>query len=100
MTMNKIRHMGQLRTRKKQLQHQQEELEDMIRNDWKELKEKLRYKTIVKGALGNWMDKKTNDNINNGNIFSSTLAYGATLLAKKFSVKAGEKFGKFFKKKN
>jgi hypothetical protein len=98
--MNPIKHMSQLRAEKKQLQQQEKDLERKIRNDWQELKEKLRPQAMAKDALGKWMDNKTAANTNSGSILGSTLSYGASLLAKKFSVKAGEKLQTFFKKKN
>jgi predicted nucleic acid-binding Zn-ribbon protein len=98
--MNKIKHMGQLGAEKKRLQQQENQLERKISNSWKELKDKLRPQTMAKEALGKWMDNKTEANANDGSIFSSILSYGASLLAKKFSTKAEQKFQTFFRKKD
>ena len=45
------------------------------------------------------MDNKAEANLSGDNVFKSTLNYGITLLAKKFTDKAGEKLDRLFKKK-
>ena len=98
--MRKIKYMKQLKQEKKKLENRQEELERKIRGDWQELKIKLRPQSLAKEAAVKWMDKQTEVNNSSDNILTSTLSYGASLLAKKFSVKAGEKLEALFKKKN
>lgn len=95
--MKKIKDMGQLKSRKKHLRERQGELEKTIKKDWQELKEKLRPRAIAKEAFGEWIDKKEQSTRNGENILSSTLSYGASLLAKKIAAKAGDKWDAWFK---
>lgn len=97
--MKKIKYVKQLKKEKKRLESRQEELERKIRGDWHELKTNLRPKNMAKEAFGKLLDKQA-EPAPGDNILASTLSFGASLLAKKFSVKAGEKLEAFFKKKN
>ncbi len=88
----------QLRAEKKRLRVRQAELEKKIRRQWNDLKESLRPVNIAKETFQQVIQKKTEKNMEDENIFKSTLKYGISLLTKKFTDKAGEKFEWIFKK--
>jgi hypothetical protein len=96
--MNTIKSIQQLQTEKKRIKQHQQNLEDKIRSNWYQLKESLKPANVAKDALSKVMQNNTAENINGESVFKSTFTYGASLLAKKFADKAGEKFNKFFKK--
>jgi hypothetical protein len=96
--MKKIKNMKHLKAEKKKLKRRQEELEARFGNDWHELKETLHPKRVAGDVLQSWMNKKTNDFATRKNILQSTLSYGASLLAKRFAEKAGEKIDSLFKR--
>lgn len=95
--MKTIRHIKQLKAEKKSLEQQQQLLEQKIKRDWSELKEKFRPKKMAAEALNKWVDKKAETSFSNENILSSTLSYGAVLLAKKMAAKAEKKWNTWFK---
>lgn len=97
--MRKIKSISQLKQEKKRIKQQQTELENKIRGNWIELKESLNPANIAKEAYSKVMDNKAEANLSGDNVFKSTLNYGITLLAKKFTDKAGEKLDRLFKKK-
>lgn len=97
--MKKIKSIEQLKAEKKRIMLREEELEAKIRGDWTALKEAIKPASVAKEAYSKFLDKKAETNYNGEeNIFKSTLNYGISLLAKKFSEKAGEKLDKLFKK--
>jgi hypothetical protein len=96
MMMRKIKNIKQLKAEKKRIKQQQEELENKIRNNWKDLKECLRPANLAKDAISSIFKSKTEKNQDDENIFKSSFAYGVNLLAKKFADKAREKLGKIF----
>jgi len=98
--MKKIKSIKQLKAEKKRLRLRQTELEDKIQNDWAELKETIKPVSVMKEAYNKFMDKEAEANLNGEvNIFKSTLNYGISLMAKKFTEKAGEQLDKLFKKR-
>jgi hypothetical protein len=97
--MKKIKSIKHLQAEKKRIKQHQQNLEDKIRSNWNELKENLKPANVAKEALSKVMQNKTEENINDESVLKSTFTYGASLLAKKFADKAGEKFTKFFKKR-
>lgn len=88
----------ELKTARRRLRQDQVDLEDRIKKNWKALKEQMRPKEMVKDAMQSAMKHKTEENLESDNILKTTFNYGLSLLVKKLSDKAGEKFGKFFKK--
>lgn len=96
--MKKIRSKKQLQAEKKRIRIRQQELEKKIRLKWNELKESLKPVNVAKDAFQKLVQKKTEANLEDESIFKSTLKYGVSLLAKKFTDKAGEKFEWLFKK--
>jgi hypothetical protein len=96
-TMKKIKSSKQLLTEKKRLQTQQENLENKIRSDWKELKESLKPVNMAKETLQEVIDKKEQANKNGESVLKSTFNYGMNLLMKKLTDKAGSKLDKIFK---
>lgn len=87
-----------LRAEKKQIRIRREELEKKMRIQWKELKESLRPVNIAKETFQKVVQNKTEKNLEDESIIKSTLKYGVSLLVKKFTDKAGEKFEWLFKK--
>lgn len=96
--MKKIKSIKQLQTEKKRIKQHQEELEKKIRSNWNELKECLRPVNIAKDTFSKVIKNKTEENLNGESILKSTFTYGFTLLAKRFTDKAGEKLDRIFKK--
>jgi hypothetical protein len=96
--MKKIKSIKQLKAEKKRIKQQQEELENKIYGNWKELKESLRPANIAKDAINSILKKKTEMSTDDENILKSSFTYGVTLLARKFADKAREKLGKAFMK--
>lgn len=96
--MKKIKNKKQLRAEKKRIRARQEELEKKIRSKWNELKESLKPVNIAKETFQNVVRKKTEENLEDESILKSTIKYGISLLARKFTDKAGEKFEWLFKK--
>jgi hypothetical protein len=96
--MRKIKSIKQLLTEKKRIKLREEELEKKIRSNWSELKESIKPAAIAKDIFSKVMRDKTEDNVNGESVLKSTFTYGMSLLAKKITDKAGDKFSKFFKK--
>ncbi len=96
--MKKINSKMQLKAEKRRIKIRQEELEKKIRSQWDELKESLRPVNIAKETFQKVLQNKTEKNLEDESIFKSTLKYGISLLAKRFTDKAGEKFEWIFKK--
>lgn len=98
MIMKKIRSKKQLRAEKKRMKLRQEELEKKIRSKWNELKETLRPMNMAKDTFSKVMENKAEENLKDESVLKSTIRYGVSLLAKKFTDKAGEKFEWMFRK--
>lgn len=98
MMMKKIKNIKQLQAEKRRIKLEQENLENKIRSNWKEVKESLKPVNIAKDTLGSILRKKTAESPDDDNILKSSFTYGLNLLAKKFADKAGEKLSKVFKK--
>jgi len=98
MMMRKIKNIKQLKAEKKRIKQQQEELENKIYGNWKELKESLRPVNIAKDAIGSFLRNKTEKSMDDEGIFKSSFTYGVTLLARKFADKAREKLSRAFMK--
>ena len=96
--MKKIKNKKQLRAEKKRIRVRQEELEKKIRRKWDDLKESLKPVNIAKETFQKVVRNKTEENLEDESIFKSTIKYGISLLAKRFTDKAGEKFDRIFKK--
>ena len=96
--MKKIKSKKQLRDEKRRIKIRQAELEKKIRIKWNELKESLRPVNVAKETFRKVVQNKTEENLEDESIFKSTIKYGISLLAKKFTDKAGEKFEWLFKK--
>lgn len=95
--MRKISSLRDLKKEKKRVRKRQEELETTIRQNWTSLKQQLRPGTMAKEALHTAMDSKKEEYTGN-NLFKETLQFGISLLAKKFTDKAGEKLTTIFSK--
>ena len=96
--MRKIKSIRQLQNEKKRIKLREEELEKKIRSNWSELKESIKPAAIAKDTFSKVMRDKTGENINGESVLKSTIKYGVSLLAKKFTDKAGEKFDWMFRK--
>ncbi len=96
--MKKIKSKKQLRAEKRRIRIRQQELEKKIRCKWNELKESLRPVNIAQETFRQVVQNKTQKNPEDQSIFKSTLQYGISLLTKRFTDKAGEKFEWLFKK--
>jgi hypothetical protein len=94
----KIKSRKQLKAEKKRIRVRREELEKKIRVKWEELKESLKPANMARETLQNLIRGKTAQNLEEESILKSTLNYGISLLAKRFTDKAGEKFEWLFKK--
>ena len=95
MKMKRIKTIKQLRAEQIRINQQQEELEDKIRSNWRELKESLRPVNIAKDVIGNFLKSKT-EKIDEDDLLKSSFVYGVYRLLKKFADKAWEKLGKIF----
>jgi hypothetical protein len=96
--MKKIKNKKQLRAEKKRIRIRQEELEKKIRSQWNDLKQSLKPVNIAKETFQKVVQNKTEKNPEDESILKSTVKYGISLLTKKFTDKAGEKFDWFFHK--
>jgi hypothetical protein len=96
--MKKIKNISQLQTEKKRIKQQQNNIENVMRSNWKELKEQLSPLNFAKAAIGKVISTKQEENLNSESVFKNTFTYGVSLLAKKFADKAGEKLDKILKK--
>lgn len=96
--MKKIKSIRQLRSEKKRMLNEQEELEARIGRKWNELKESLQPVNLAKDTFDAVFWKKTASFMQEDNILKDTFTYGAALFARKFADSAGEKFEKIFKK--
>jgi hypothetical protein len=96
--MKKINSKKQLRAEKKRIRIRRQELEKKIRNQWNELKESLRPVNVAKETFREVLQNKTGKNLEDESIIKSTIKYGISLLTKRFTDKAGEKFEWLFKK--
>lgn len=96
--MKKINSKKQLRTEKKRIRIRRSELEEKMRRQWNELKNSLRPVNVAKETFREFVQNKTEKNLKDESILKTTLNYGISLLAKKFTDKAGEKFNWLFKK--
>jgi hypothetical protein len=98
--MKKIKSIRQLKAEQKKLRQQQKAAERDVKEKWDELKELLKPGALAKDAFKSTKEDKAAANGTNGeSVWKSTLNYGISLLAKKFSEKASEKIGGFFSKK-
>ena len=95
--MKKIKSTKQLKYQKKLIKQRQAELEEKIRNNWKELKEDLRPLNIAKDALSSVIKRKTEGNLYGDGFVRNAITYGVTVLANKFLNKAGDKLGRRFR---
>ena len=96
--MKKIKNKKQLRAEKRSIRKRQEELEKKMQRQWAELKNGMRPVNFAKDTLNSFIDKKAEENPADESILKSTIKYGVSLLTKKFTDKAGEKFEWLFKK--
>lgn len=80
------------------MKERQEELEQKIRSNWKDLKNQLRPVNMAKDAYTSFVHHKTEEAQKGDSVLKSTLSYGASLLAKKIADKTGERLNRFFKK--
>lgn len=96
--MKKIKSIKQLQAEKNRIKQHQEELENKIRSNWKELKECLNPINVAKDTFSKMIQNKTAENLNDESILKSSFTYGVTLLAKRFADKAGRKLDSFYKK--
>jgi hypothetical protein len=96
--MKKIKSIKQLDSKKNDLRQKQYNLENEIGNNWKDLKECARPGNIIKDAFNSAVQTKTSENNGNESMLKTIFSYGLTVLAKKFSAKAGNKLMSFFNK--
>jgi len=95
--MKKIKSIKHLKGEKKRLIQCQENLEKKIQHNWHQLKEYVKPTNIARYAIARVMNNKSQAKINDESILKSTITFGATLFAKRFLDKAGEKLDRFFK---
>lgn len=96
--MKKINSLRQLQREKERIKQYQEDLEDLICDNWYGLKENLKPVNIAKEVISKWIREKNEANLNTGSILKNTVTYGAALLASKLADRAGHKLGGLFKK--
>lgn len=96
--MKKIKNIAQLKARQEWLRHRQAELEEMLREDWEELKGTLRPANLAKEAYNKSIENRLQQQLKDDNIWRNTLTYSAALLGRKIAVKAKEKWDKIFAK--
>lgn len=96
--MKKISSIRQLKTEKKRINRERDELEHTIKRNWIDLRETIKPSSIAKDALQGYIQNRTEQKQKEGGILKSTITYGITLLAKKFADKAGNKLNTLFKK--
>lgn len=90
--MKKITSKKQLQEEKRLLRQKQADLENKIKNNWAELKYSLKPSSLAKEAVDHILH--TDESGKDQGFVKSTLAYGATMLAKKLVEKATSRFGK------
>jgi hypothetical protein len=96
--MNKIKHTSQLYSEQLRLQKQKNNLEKIIRKDWRELKESIGSKKLSKEILSGFINKRAQDKIKSNDILSGSLSYGTAMLTKNLVEKAGKKIENLFVK--
>jgi hypothetical protein len=96
--MKKINSKLQLRAEKRRIRIRRQELEEQIRCQWDELKESIKPVNIVKETFKKMVQKETRKNLEDESLIKSTLNCGISILAKRFTNKAGEQFKKYFNK--
>lgn len=96
--MKKISSIRQLKTEKKRITRERDELEHTIKRNWIDLRETIKPSSIAKDALQVYIENRTEQKQKEGGILKSAITYGLTLLAKKFADKAGNKLNTLFKK--
>ena len=85
--MKKIKHIKDLHVRKMELRIKQLEQEQKIRNNWNELKEDLKPRNLIKDTLADNAFTKSSK----GDLLTTALGYGASLLSRKFTGIASQK---------
>lgn len=97
--MKKIKQISQLRSEQKRLRHHQEDMEEVIKKDWKEIKETLRPKNIGKEFfLSLFINRGMQNKISSSDILTGSLSYGAVVLTKKLVEKVKRKVSDLFGK--
>jgi hypothetical protein len=98
MSMEKIKNMQQLQSKKKEIDIQQKLLLEKIHNNWVQLKDNLKPMNIAKESLGNILHRQPAEQSCGEQAIKNSFTYGIALLAKNFADKAFEKVKRFFKK--
>jgi len=96
--MKKIKSIQQLRAEKLRNKQHRAALEHTIRENWVGLKATLKPSSLAKEAYNDILDHKAEANLKGDGVLRSTINYGISLLAKKFTSKAEDKLSKLFKK--
>lgn len=97
--MKKINSIKQLQIEKNRIIQRQEELENKIRGNWKELKESLKPARIIKNSFIEAIIDRKEKELNGESALKKSFIYGTSMLAKKFTNKVVQKAGQFFKKR-
>lgn len=93
--MNKINSTKQLKAEKKRLKQRQGELEKVIRCDWQDVKETMKPRNLAGQAFSGIFEEKDTERKAGKNLVSEVAAE----LAAKMIEKAGDRIGKWIRKK-
>ncbi len=96
--MKRISTIEDLQLEKKKLNLYRYELEKELHNNWNNLKESLNPAFLTGLIIKNVLNYKTVKSLAANGIFKEMLTYAITLLARKLTDKAEEKFNTIFKK--
>ena len=96
--MKKINSIKQLQAEKNRIIRDQEELENKIRSDWKDLKVNLKPDRIIGNSFIDTVISSIEKDMNGERVLRSTFMYGTHLLARKLVNKAVQRASRFFKK--
>lgn len=95
--MKKINNIKQLQAEKNRIIRDQEELENKIRSDWKDIKVSLKPDRIIGDSFIDAIINSIKKEVNGERVLKSTFMYGTGLLARKLVSKAVQRAGRFFR---
>ncbi len=98
MSMEKIKNMQQLQSKKKEIDLQQKLLLEKIHNNWLELKNVIKPLNVIKESLSNILHHQPAEQPYGEKALKQSFTYGAVMLAESFAQKIFEKVKRFFTK--
>ena len=100
--MIRINNIQQLRLEQRQLRLKKRQLEQVITNDWQELKAKIHPAAMVKDSLNKWVsgwiDSNTTASENSSNFFTRSIYSGIASLLRKIARNLNGRIDAFFGK--